>query len=251
MSEILTERENSIFTITLNRPDKRNALNDALINALKNALREADRDEDLRVILIKGAGRDFCSGADLSALKKISESDVMENLADAENLAELFSLIRKVKIPVVAAVHGRALAGGAGLATACDIVLAARSARFGYPEVRIGFVPAMVMAILRRNLSEKKSFELITQGFEFSAAEAENYGLINRVFEDETFEDEVKNYVSVYEKVSRSAVVLSKKLLYQMDAMDFFTALETGAEVNTLARLTEDCKNGIAKFLDK
>src|SRR5687767_4750458 len=225
MSEILTNRENSILTITLNRPEKRNALNDALINSLKDALREADKDSELRAIVIRGAGRDFCSGADLSALRKIAESDVMENLADAENLMELFALIRKVKIPVIAAVHGRALAGGCGLATACDIVLAAKSARFGYPEVKIGFVPAMVMAILRRNLSEKKSFELITQGFDFSSEEAEKFGLINRVFEDNDFEDGVKNYISVYEKVSRSAVVLSKKLLYQMDGMSFDAAL--------------------------
>ena len=251
MSEIITEKENSIFTITLNRPEKRNALNDALITSLKDALREADRDESLRAILIKGAGKDFCSGADLSALQKIAESDVIENLWDAENLMELFALMRKVKIPVIAAVHGRALAGGCGLATACDIVLAAKSARFGYPEVKIGFVPAMVMAILRRNMSEKKSFELITQGFEFSADEAESLGLINRVFEDENFEADVKNYIAVYEKVSRSAVVLSKKLLYQMDGMTFISALETGAEVNAIARLTQDCQKGIAKFLDK
>ena len=251
MSEILTERENSILTITLNRPEKRNALNDFLINSLKDTLREADKDSELRAIIVRGAGHDFCSGADLSALRKIAESDVMENLADAENLMELFALIRKVKIPVIAAVHGRALAGGCGLATACDIVLAAKSARFGYPEVKIGFVPAMVMAILRRNLSEKKSFELITQGFDFSAEEAERFGLINRVFADEDFEDGVKNYISVYEKVSRSAVILSKKLLYQMDGMNFETALETGAEVNTIARLTPDCRSGIAKFLNK
>lgn len=251
MSEILIHRESNILTVTLNRPEKRNALNDNLINSLKDALREADRDETLRAIVIKGAGKDFCSGADLSALQKIAESDIMENLADAENLLELFALMRKIKIPVVAAVRGRALAGGCGLATACDIVLATESARFGYPEVKIGFVAAMVMAILRRNLPEKRAFELVTQGFDFSADEAEKFGLINRVFEDETFDDEVKNYVSSYEKVSRSAVVLSKKLLYQMDGMTFQTALETGAEVNTIARLTEDCRKGIERFLEK
>lgn len=251
MTEILTEKENSILTVTLNRPEKRNALNDALVNSLKNALREADADENLRAIIIKGAGKDFCSGADLSALQKITESDVLENLWDAENLMELFAMIRKIKIPVIAAVQGRALAGGCGLATACDIVLATKSARFGYPEVKIGFVPAMVMAILRRNLSEKKSFELITQGFEFSSEEALQMNLINRIFADETFDEDVKNYVSVYEKVSRSAVILSKKLLYQMDGMDFYTALEVGAEVNAIARLTEDCQRGIAKFLKK
>jgi methylglutaconyl-CoA hydratase len=131
MSEILTSTENAIFTITLNRPDKRNALNDALISDLKVALREANKSETLRAIVIKGAGKDFCSGADLSALQKISESDVLENWDDAQNLMELFALIRKIKIPVVAAVHGRALAGGCGLATACDIVLATTTARFG------------------------------------------------------------------------------------------------------------------------
>ncbi|HQU85925.1 MAG TPA: enoyl-CoA hydratase/isomerase family protein [Pyrinomonadaceae bacterium] len=251
MSEVLTEIKDSILFITLNRPDKRNALNDALINSLKDELKKADADENLRAVVIKGAGKDFCSGADLSALQKIAESDVLENLWDAEDLLELFAVIRKVKIPVIAAVHGRALAGGCGLATACDIVLAAETARFGYPEVKIGFVPAMVMAILRRNLSEKRSFELATQGFEFTSEEAERFGLINRVFADETFEEDVKNYVSVYEKVSRSAVVLSKKLLYQMDGMNYQTALEAGAEVNTIARLTEDCQKGIARFLNK
>ncbi len=251
MSEIKIAEENSILTITLNHPEKRNALNDALVKSLKEVLREADSNERLRAIVIRGAGKDFCSGADLSALQKIAESDVMENLADAENLLELFSLIRKIKIPVIGVVHGRALAGGCGLATACDLVLATKSARFGYPEVKIGFVAAMVMAILRRNLSEKRAFELVTQGFEFSSDEAEKIGLINHVFDDETFDEDVKKYVSVYEKVSRSAVILSKKLLYQMDGMTFETALETGAEVNTIARLTEDCRKGIARFLEK
>lgn len=251
MSEIIYETQNSIARITLNRPEKRNALSESLIDSLKDALRRADRDESLRAVLIRGAGKDFCSGADLSALQKIAESDVLENLFDAENLLELLALIRKIKIPVIAAVHGRALAGGCGLATACDLVVAARSARFGYPEVKIGFVAAMVMAILRRNVSEKRAFELVTQGFDFSAENAEKMNLINRVFDDETFESEVETYVSVYEKVSRSAVVLSKKLLYQMDGMTFGAALETGAEVNTIARLTKDCQAGIKRFLDK
>jgi methylglutaconyl-CoA hydratase len=251
MSEIVTNKENSIFTITLNRPEKRNALNDALIGELKTALREATVDSELNAVLIKGAGKDFCSGADLSALQKISESDVLENLWDAESLMELFSLIREVRIPVIAAVHGRALAGGCGLATACDIVLASKSAVFGYPEVKIGFVPAMVMAILRRNLSEKRAFELITKGFNFDAETAETFGLINRVFPDESFENDVLSFVNEYKTISRSAVILSKKLLYQIDGMTFNTALEVGAEVNAIARMTEDCQNGIAKFLQK
>ncbi len=251
MSEIIIETAESIATITLNRPEKRNALNDALINELKAALRMADKDETLRAVVIRGAGKDFCSGADLSALQKISESDVLENHDDADNLRELFSIIRLLKIPVVAAVHGRALAGGCGLATACDLVLATDDARFGYPEVKIGFVPAMVMAILRRNVSEKRAFALATQGFEFDAATAKDFGLINEHFAPEEFADKVKTYVDIYKSVSRSAVVLSKKLLYQMDGMTFETALQSGVDVNTIARLTEDCQTGIARFLNK
>jgi methylglutaconyl-CoA hydratase len=241
----------SVARITLNRPEKRNALNDALINALKDSLQKADADDAVRAVVITGAGADFCSGADLAALQKISESSVAENLEDARSLMELFALIRRVRMPVVAAVRGRALAGGCGLATACDIVLAARSARFGYPEVKIGFVPAMVMAILRRNVSEKRAFELITRGAEVSADEAERIGLVNQVFDDDVFEAEVETYVTAFEKVSRSAVMLSKRLLYQMDGMTFDAALQSGVDANTIARMTEDCQKGIARFLKK
>ena len=243
--------EGTVALITLNRPEKRNALNDALVGGLKASLREADADDGVRVAVITGAGADFCSGADLTALQKISESSVTENLEDARSLMDLFTLIRHVRIPVVAAVRGRALAGGCGLATACDLVLAARSARFGYPEVKIGFVPAMVMAILRRNVSEKRAFELITRGAEIGAEEAERIGLVNQVFEDEQFEEGVENYLTGFEKVSHSAVVLSKRLLYHMDGMSFDAALQAGADVNAIARMTEDCRQGIARFLKK
>ena len=243
--------EGTVALLTLNRPEKRNALNDALINHLKESLRKADANEAVRVVVITGAGADFCSGADLAALQKISESSVTENLEDAQSLMELFALIRRVRVPVVAAVRGRALAGGCGLATACDLILATRSARFGYPEVKIGFVPAMVMAILRRNVSEKRAFELITRGAEISADEAERVGLINQVFDDEQFEIEVENYVAGFERVSRSAVMLSKRLLYHMDGMTFDAALQAGVDVNAIARMTEDCQQGIARFLKK
>lgn len=249
MAVLLSRIEGSTLFLTLNRSEKRNALNDELIEALKASLRSADADESLCSIVINGAGKDFCSGADLGTLQKISQYSYEENLEDARRLAELFSLIHRVKIPVIAAVHGRALAGGCGLATACDIVLASENAIFGYPEVKIGFVPAMVMAILHRNVSEKRAFELVSQGFEFSAQEAAMIDLVNRVFPDANFDSEVKKYVSVYENVSRSAVILSKKLLYQMDGLTFETALQAGAEVNAIARMTEDCKNGISKFL--
>src|SRR5919197_5635001 len=170
-SPVIYAVERAVALVTLNRPEKRNALNDAVVAGLKQSLSDADAREDVRAVLVTGAGADFCSGADLSALQKISEASVLENLEDAQSLMELYALIRRVRVPVVAAVRGRALAGGCGLATACDLVLAARSARFGYPEVRIGFVPAMVMAILRRNVPEKKAFELTTLGSSIGAEE--------------------------------------------------------------------------------
>jgi methylglutaconyl-CoA hydratase len=243
--------EGGVALVTLNRPEKRNALNDAVVAGLKDALRAADADAAVRVAVITGAGPDFCSGADLSALQKISEASIDENLEDARTLAELFALIRRVGVPVVAAVRGRALAGGCGLATACDVVLASRAARFGYPEVKIGFVPAMVMAILRRNVSEKRAFELVTRGGEIGAEEAERVGLVNRVFDDEDFESEVEKYVAGFERVSRTAVVLTKRLLYQMDGLTFDAALAAGVDVNAIARMTEDCQRGIARFLKK
>jgi methylglutaconyl-CoA hydratase len=248
---VLSSFEGPVARITLNRPEKRNALNAAVIAGVKEKLREASQDERVRVVVITGAGKDFCSGADLSALQKIAGATVAENTEDARSLLDLFLLIRQIPVPVVAAVRGRALAGGAGLATACDVVLATTSARFGYPEVKIGFVPAMVMAILRRNVSEKRAFELITRGAEISAEQAKSYGLVNQVFADESFDGEVASYVGEFEKLSRSAISLTKTLLYQIDGLSFPAALETGADINVIARLTTDCQERIAKFLTK
>jgi methylglutaconyl-CoA hydratase len=248
---VLYTVEGSVARIVLNRPEKRNALNDAVIAGLKQGLRNAAADKNVRVVVIGGAGKDFCSGADLSALQKIAGASVAENSEDAGSLLELFLLIRGLQVPVVAAVTGRALAGGCGLATACDLVLASTSARFGYPEVKIGFVPAMVMAILRRNVSEKRAFELITRGAEISAEQAREFGLVNQVFADETFEADVQVYVSELENMSASAMGLTKTLLYQMDGLAFPEALETGADVNVIARLTDDCQRKVAQFLKR
>jgi methylglutaconyl-CoA hydratase len=236
--------DRSIARVTLNRPEKRNALNDELIGALKEALRRADHDESVNVIVLSGAGDDFCSGADL-------EATVAENLEDARSLMELFLLIREVRVPVISAVQGRALAGGCGLALACDVVLAAQSARFGFPEVKIGFVPAMVMAILRRNTSEKRAFELLTLGADIGADQAERYGLVNRVLDDEAFEDELDVFAHQFETVSSPAVGLSKRLFYAGDAMTFKDALECGVDTNVIARMAEDCRKGIERFLKK
>jgi methylglutaconyl-CoA hydratase len=248
---VLYTQEGAVARITLNRPEKRNALNPAMIAGIKDALRQASRDERVRVVVITGAGKDFCSGADLSSLQQVAAGDVSDNAEDARSLLDLFLQIRQIPVPVLAAVKGRALAGGCGLASACDIVLAASSARFGYPEVKIGFVPAMVMAILRRNVSEKRAFELLTRGAEISAEHAHAFGLVNEIYADYVFDAQVASYANDFTKLSRSAVSLTKTLLYQMDGLSFPAALETGADVNVIARLTDDCRQRVAKFLNK
>lgn len=249
--EILYQSSDGIAWITLNRPEKRNALNDRLVEELKRALSAAESDESVRVAVIRGAGRDFCAGADLSQLQKLAGATVLDNLADASGFAAMLQQIRKLGKPVIAAVHGRALAGGAGLASACDLVIAARSASFCYTEVRIGFVPAIVTAIARRNLTEKQAFELLCTGRALTADEAERIGFINRVFDDESFEDEVRKYAAAIASLSGSAVGLTKSLLYQTDSMSFDQAIRAGVEMNAIARMTPDCQAGIQKFLSK
>jgi methylglutaconyl-CoA hydratase len=249
--KVLFSVDQSIARITLNRPDKRNALNDELVSEFKDALKAAERDETVRVVLVTGAGKDFCSGADLASLQRISQAGVEESMASARVMGELFIEMRRYPRPIIAAVRGRALAGGCGLATACDIILAAESAQFGYPEVNIGFIPAMVMAILRRSVSEKRAFELITRGEIISAKSALEAGMINRVFADDEFESSVEGYVAQMAAKSASAVSLAKSLLYQMDGMTFETAIEAGIQLNAITRMTEDCRSGVERFLKK
>ncbi|MEX2569824.1 MAG: enoyl-CoA hydratase-related protein [Gemmatimonadota bacterium] len=241
----------AVARLTLNRPGKRNALNAALVGALSGALERAERDASVKVVEITGAGADFCAGADLSELRDLAASSVEANLADVDALASVFLQIRTLGKPVVAVVQGRALAGGCGLATACDLVVAARSATFGYPEVHIGFVPAMVMAILRRNVSEKRAFELITLGETFAAPQAERLGLVNRVFDDESFAEDAAAFSTALAERSGTAILLAKRLLYEQDSMGFEAAIRAGADVNVLARMTDDARAGVARFLNR
>jgi methylglutaconyl-CoA hydratase len=250
-TKILYELRDGIAHVTLNRPDKRNALDAEIVIQLKDALAASARDESCRVVLLAGAGTDFCSGADLAGLEKTAAAGVMDNLADARNVADLFLAMRNHPRPIIAAVHGRALAGGCGIATACDIILASQSAQFGYPEVNIGFVPAMVMAILRRSISEKAALELVVTGETIPAARALELGLVHRVYADENFTVEANAYAARLARKSASAITLSKRLLYNMDSMSFEAALQAGVDTNALARMTEDCRRGIERFLKK
>ncbi len=248
---ILYTAECGVARIVLNRPEKRNALSPELIDALKTALARAARDPEVRVVVISGAGTDFCAGADLAALDRTAEEGVMDHLGSARAMAEVFLAIRHHPRPVIATVKGRALAGGCGLATVCDLILAAESAQFGYPEVKLGFIPAMVMAILRRSLSEKRAFELITTGEIITAPQAHAVGLINRVYPDNEFDAQSEEYITALAAKSASAVALSKNLLYHMDGMTFEAAVEAGVHGNALARMTEDARHGIERFVKK
>lgn len=249
--KIRYEASGGIARITLNRPEKRNALDAEIISNLKDALGKAAADAAVRVVALSGAGKDFCSGADLNELRVSLENSPLEHIADARNLAELFLAMRNHRCPIVALVKGRALAGGCGLASACDIVLAEEAAQFGYPEVNIGFIPAMVMAILRRAVPEKRAFEWIVSGEVISARAAQAAGLVNQVFPDSGFDASAESYLAKLVGKSASAVSLSKRLLYHMDAMSFESALEAGAQANAIARMTEDCRTGVEKFLKK
>jgi len=249
--KILYTVEQRVARITLNRPEKRNALDAETISELRAAMRASACDPNVRVVVLTGAGSDFCSGADLSGIERTFQAGVLENMADARNMAELFVEMRHHPRPIVAIVRGRALAGGCGLATACDLIVASESAKFGYPEVNIGFVPAMVMAILRRSLSEKRAFEMITTGEIITSQTALEFGLINAVFTEDTFDIEVDAFVGKLAEKSASAIALSKRLLYHIDGMTFESAVEAGVETNAIARTTEDMKRGIERFLKK
>lgn len=245
------DADTGVARLTLNRPERRNALNRALVEELKDSLSRAESDVSVRVIALAGAGPDFCAGADLRELQEAVEAGPEASLAEAQALGDLFVLIRRLEKPVVALVHGQALAGGAGLATACDLVLAGDDARFGYPEVRLGFVPAMVMAILRRSVGEKRAFELIALGNSIDADTAYRYGLVNRVFSAESFDRETGSFLETLASRSASALALSKRLLYQIDGASFEEAIRAGAQVNVIARQTEDCREGVRRFLDR
>ncbi len=248
---VLYSAVDGVATLTLNRPEKRNALNSALVGALKDALSRAEADDEVRVVALTGAGKDFCSGADLAELQQVATMGAQENLYDARSLGALFTQIRNHPKPIVALVKGRALAGGCGLATACDLVLARDDAEFGYPEVNLGFVPALVMTILRRRMGEGRAFELVVSGDRFTPAEAERLGLVNQVYQAFTFQAEAGNYLTSLAAKPTSAIMLTKRLLYELDELDFDSGIERAAEVNAEARMTEACRDGVRRFLDK
>jgi methylglutaconyl-CoA hydratase len=248
-SALLSSLKDGVLSLTLNRPEKRNALNRELIDSLHDALERADLDADVRTVVVHGAGKDFCAGADLDELLASADRSLTENEAAALRLGGLFSRLRELPKPILAVVHGRALAGGAGLATACDLVLAGAGSQFGYPEIQRGFAPAMVMALLRRVVGEKVALDLVLTGRIYTADEALAAGLVTRVVSDAKLEREAKALADSLAALSPSAVGLTKRLFYQLDGLPLADGVALGARVNAVARGTPDFRETIAQFL--
>jgi methylglutaconyl-CoA hydratase len=242
-------RGDGVGRITLARPEKKNALDYAMAVELHNSLRALADDPQVRVVLLDAEGDDFCAGADLEALEAMIDAASEVHLRDAQALGRVFLTLRELPKPAVAAVRGRALAGGAGLASACDIVLAHEGAQFGYPEVRVGFVPAMVMTMLRRSVGEKCAFDLVATGRLIDAAEAARIGLVSRVVAAGAFDDTVRATVEAMVKSPPTALGLTKRLFYALDALDFREGIALGVKANVEARATDDFKAGVRRFV--
>lgn len=251
MTALLSQLQDGILTLTLNRPDKRNALSTPLIVELTRAITGADLDAAVRVVAIRGAGKDFCAGADLDELLASADRTVEQNEQSALTMGALFLEMRKIPKPVVAVVHGRVLAGGAGLATGCDMILAPESAQFGYPEIQRGFVPAIVMTMLKRQVGEKLAFDLAATGRVLNAREAAQAGLVSRVWSDAEFESGAAQVLKGMAAASATAMAFTKKQFYQLDNTGFEDGIRLGAKVNALSRATPDFRNAIAAFLKK
>jgi len=239
--------------IVLSRPEKHNALDDVMVNELQQAFISAQKDQSAKIILLSAEGESFCSGADLNYLQRVSQFDFNQNQEDSSNLMKLFLQIYTLRKPVVALVQGNALAGGCGLATVCDYVLAGReTARFGYTEVRIGFIPAIVMVFLVRRVGEAAARALTLRGNILDAEGARSIGLANEVVPTMELESRGIAIASeLIQKNSLSSMGLIKELLARIHGMPTKDALEYASNLNALTRMTDDCKRGIDAFLKK
>jgi len=241
-----------IGKVTLNRPEKRNALSQEMVEGLKQAFDRAAKDDQVKVIVLNAAGEAFCAGADLAYLQQLQNFSFEENLADSNQLKALFLDIYTHPKVVIAQVQGHALAGGCGLASICDWVFAVPEAKFGYTEVRIGFIPALVSVFLLRKMGEGAARELLLGGELISAERAQAIGLINRVVPADNLEVEVNDFASrLISSNSAESMKLTKKLIAEVQAMTLTQALQHAAESNAHARGTTDCKRGIEAFLNK
>lgn len=253
MTDVLTYDVNDrVATVMLNRPEKRNALNAELVTALREALATAADDDAVRAVVLTGAGSVFSAGADLAALEALQSATPLENAADSERLAALYEQIYLHPKPVIARINGHAIAGGCGLAAVCDFAVADEHAKLGFTEVRIGFVPAIVMVFVLRKLGETAARRLLLRGHLIDAEEAAAIGLITRVVPTGTLDAEVHRLATdLATETSGSAVQLTKQMLAHVPGMGLHEALAYAAKMNAFARSTADCQAGIAAFLAK
>ncbi len=244
--------ENKVGSITLNRPEKRNAFNAELVSELKQAFTDADNNAAVKVVVLKGKGEVFSAGADLAYLQSLQKNTYDENLADSSSLMELYKQIYTLSKPVIAQIEGHAIAGGCGLAAICDFSFAVDEAKFGYTEVKIGFVPAIVMVFLLRKIGERNAKDLLLTGKLISAAQAQDLGLINAVVGIENIQSVVDDLCKeLIQQTSRASLKATKQMIAAVQEMDLDAALNYAAEMNAKARATDDCKHGIQSFIDK
>ena len=247
---VLVRDEGPVRWLTLNRPDVRNALSADLVEALRAEL-DAARDCGVRCIALTGAGTVFSAGADLKALEAMQSASYGENLADSQLLTLLFGAIAGHPLPIVAAVNGHAIAGGAGLAIACDAAFVARGAKLGFTEVRIGFVPAIILNFLLRTAGEKVLRDLCLTGRLISGDEAAAHGLVNEAVEPEALAARVADFAAEIAKTSPNAVARTKQLFLELRSRPLTDGLIHAAVANARARATDDCREGIAAFHQK
>jgi methylglutaconyl-CoA hydratase len=239
-----------IRTIVLNRPERRNAMTPKMQMELIAAL-EATASSTCRVVVLSGAGEAFCSGLDLSALEGMKEETAIEHRTDAERIARLFLSLHELPMPTIAAVHGPAIAGGCGLATICDFTLATPSSKFGFTEVRIGFVPAVVSAFLSLQIGDKRSRDLLLTGRILTAEEARQLGLVTEVVPQEKLVERVESLAATLIANSPQSLAATKQLMIDQHKAWLDVALIAAIEANTQARATSDFREGIAAFLEK
>lgn len=252
MNFVTYHTENRIGYITLNRPEKRNALSHELVIELKACFAKAEQDEHAKIIVLKANGEAFCAGADLGYLQKLQSFSFEENVADSNHLKELLLQIYLLKKVVIAQVQGHALAGGCGLATICDFVFAVPEAKFGYTEVKIGFIPALVSVFLIKKIGEQKAKHLLLSGELVQAQSAVEMGLVSFLVSKNELEKSVEAFaLKMIHNNSGQSMELTKRLIADVQSMKLETALDHAAHQNAKARATEDCKKGIAAFLDK
>jgi methylglutaconyl-CoA hydratase len=252
MSLVIYTVQDRIGYITLNRPEKRNALSGDMVTELKAAFARAEADETVKVIVLKANGEAFCAGADLAYLQQLQKFSREENLLDSNHLKDLFQQIYQLKKVVIANVQGHALAGGCGLATICDFIFSTPEAKFGYTEVKIGFIPALVSVFLIRKIGEQKAKQLLLSGDLIKGEETVRMGLVNYLYSKEELEQRVNSFAQfLIKNNSGQSMALTKQMIGEVQSMPLSEALAHAVEQNALARGSADCKKGIAAFLNK